>query len=104
MNKKHLHLRALVEGAILIALAEILSFLPFYKLPWGGSIDLAMLPIIVACVRWGFGPGMLVSVAQMFGMVITRACSFAVFREPILPRQLIAVGILTAAVVIMFSG
>ena len=60
-NKK---LRALTEGAILIALAEILSFLPFYKLPWGGSIDLAMLPVIVACVRWGFGPGMVVSVAH----------------------------------------
>ena len=64
MNNKHLHLRALVEGAILIALAEILSFLPFYKLPWGDSIDLAMLPIIIACVRWGFGPGMLVSIAH----------------------------------------
>lgn len=49
------------------------------------------------------GAYMLVSVAQMFGMVITLACSFAVFREPILPRQLIAVGILTAAVVIMGS-
>ena len=57
----HYRLRALTEGAILIALAEILSFLPFYKLPWGGSIDLAMLPIIVGCVRWGFGPGMLIS-------------------------------------------
>ena len=64
MNKAHLHLRALTEGAIFIALAEILSFLPFYKLPWGGSIDLAMLPVIVACVRWGFGPGMLVSIAH----------------------------------------
>ena len=64
MNKRHLRLRALTEGAILIAMAEILSFLPFYKLPWGGSIDLAMLPIIVACVRWGFGPGMLVSIAH----------------------------------------
>ena len=60
----HYRLHALVEGAILIALAEILSFLPFYKLPWGGSIDLAMLPIIIACVRWGFGPGMLVSIAH----------------------------------------
>ena len=64
MNKAHLHLRALTEGAIFIALAEILSFLPFYKLPWGGSIDIAMLPVIVACVRWGFGPGMLVSIAH----------------------------------------
>ena len=62
--KKNQKLRALTEGAILIALAEILSFLPFYKLPWGGSIDLAMLPIILACVRWGFGPGMVVSTAH----------------------------------------
>ncbi len=60
----HYRLRALCEGAILIALAEILSFLPFYKLPWGGSIDLAMLPIIFGCVRWGFGPGMLMAVAH----------------------------------------
>ena len=61
MNAKHLRLRTLTESAILVALAEILSLLPFYRLPWGGSIDLAMLPIIVICVRWGFGPGLLAS-------------------------------------------
>ncbi len=60
----HHRLIVLCEGAIMIALAEILSFLPLYKLPWGGSIDFAMLPIILFCVRWGFGPGMLVSVAH----------------------------------------
>lgn len=60
----HKTIRALTEGAILIAAAEILSFLPLYKLPWGGSIDLAMLPILLFCVRWGFGPGMLVATAH----------------------------------------
>lgn len=64
MSKTHRSIRALTEGAILIALAEILSFLPLYKLPWGGSIDFAMLPIILFCVRWGFGPGMIVSFAH----------------------------------------
>lgn len=64
MSKNHRSVRALTEGAILIAVAEILSFLPLYKLPWGGSIDFAMLPIILFCVRWGFGPGMLVSCAH----------------------------------------
>ena len=64
MTKHHQSIRALTEGAILIAAAEILSFLPLYKFPWGGSIDLAMLPIILFCVRWGFGPGMLVSTAH----------------------------------------
>ena len=61
---KNTKLRALTEGAILIALAEILSLLPFYRFPWGGSIDLAMLPILIGCVRWGFGPGMLIATAH----------------------------------------
>ena len=78
MNKRHLRLRALTEGAILIAMAEILSFLPFYKLPWGGSIDLAMLPIIVACVRWGFGPGMLVSIAHALLQTLFSSKSFVI--------------------------
>ena len=60
-NKK---VRAITEGAISIALAEILSLLPLYKFPWGGSIDLGMLPIIVFCVKWGFGPAMVAATAH----------------------------------------
>ena len=60
MNNSHRKVRMLTEGALCIALAEILSFLPLYKMPWGGSVDLSMLPIILFCVRWGFGPGTLV--------------------------------------------
>ena len=63
-GKHHLPLRRLCEGALLIAFAEILSVMPLYKMPWGGAIDLAMLPIFVFCTRWGFGPGMLVSAAH----------------------------------------
>ena len=47
MNKSHRKVRLLTEGALCIALAEVLSFLPLYKMPWGGSVDLAMLPIIL---------------------------------------------------------
>ena len=64
MSKNRSSIRALTEGAIMIALAEILSFLPLYKLPWGGSIDLAMFPILLFCSRWGLGPGLLVSFAH----------------------------------------
>ena len=60
----HFWLRRLCEGAMLIALAQILSFIPLYKFPWGGSIDLAMLPILLFCVRWGFGPAMIASTAH----------------------------------------
>ena len=63
-TNKTTRIRTICEGALLIALAEILSFLPLYKMPWGGSVDLAMLPIFVFCARWGFGPGMLASVAH----------------------------------------
>ena len=64
MNNSHRKVRMLTEGALCIALAEILSFLPLYKMPWGGSVDLAMLPIILFCVRWGFAPGMVVAFAH----------------------------------------
>ena len=62
-TKSHLRLRALCEGAIFIALAQVLSYLKLYELPQGGSITIEMLPIFPYCARWGFGPGMLASFA-----------------------------------------
>ena len=59
-KKTKLTLRALCEGTIFIALATVLSMLPIWKMPQGGSFDLAMLPIIIFCVRWGFGPSLIV--------------------------------------------
>lgn len=44
-SKSNLTLRALCEGAIFVALAVVLSLLPVYKMPWGGSFDLAMADI-----------------------------------------------------------
>jgi len=55
--------RMITEGAIFLALAQVLSYLKLYELPNGGSVTLAMLPIFLYCIRWGFGPGMLVSFA-----------------------------------------
>ena len=63
-SKSHRAVRSLCEGALMIALAEILSFLPLYKMPWGGAIDLAMLPIFIFCARCCFGPGRLASAAH----------------------------------------
>ena len=55
----HLKLRALCEGAVFVALAQILGYIKLFSLPTGGSITLGMLPIFVYCARWGFGPGMI---------------------------------------------
>ena len=62
-SKSHLRLRALCEGAIFIAIAQVLSYLKLFELPQGGSITIEMLPIFLYCARWGFGPGMLASFA-----------------------------------------
>ena len=51
--------RALVEGAILVAAAQVLSYLKLWRMPWGGSITLAMIPIVLYAVRWGLGNGLL---------------------------------------------
>ena len=62
-SQAHLALRALCEGAVMVALAQILGYLKLYELPQGGSITVGMLPIFLYCSRWGFGPGILASVA-----------------------------------------
>lgn len=95
-NKTHRAIRSLTEGAILIALAEILSFLPLYKFPWGGSIDLAMLPILLVCCRWGFGPAMLVSGAHAILQMLFEG-GIAIGWESIIGDFLIAYAVLGLA-------
>ena len=53
------NLRSLCEGAIMVTIAQILSYIKLWEMPWGGSIVLAMVPIILYSVRWGLGKGLL---------------------------------------------
>lgn len=62
-SRAHTRLRALCEGAIMVALAQILSYVKLYVLPQGGSVSPGLIPIFLFCVRWGFGPSMLTSLA-----------------------------------------
>ena len=57
--KNKLTLRALTEGAVFVAAAQVLSMLKLWEMPWGGSVTLAMIPILLYAVRWGLGPGLL---------------------------------------------
>lgn len=57
-SKSHLQIRALVEGAIMVALAFVLSFVKLYELPNGGSLTPAMFPILLYALRWGLGRGL----------------------------------------------
>ena len=42
-STSRMKLRALTEGAVFVALAQILGYLKLFELPNGGSICLAML-------------------------------------------------------------
>ena len=62
VNRTHLRVRALCEGAILLALAIVLNVLSkgiFANLPQGGSISLAMFPLLLIAHRWGWRQGLL---------------------------------------------
>ena len=48
----------MIEGALFIAIAQVLSMLKLWEMPWGGSVTLAMVPILLFAVRWGVGPGL----------------------------------------------
>ncbi len=61
--------RILVEGAMLIAMATVLSYIKFYELPQGGSITLEMLPLVIMGLRngtkWGCFTGLVHGILQM---------------------------------------
>ena len=67
--------KKIVTGAIMVALATVLSFLKIQWLPWGGSITLlSMLPIVVYSikygVKWGFAASFVFSLTQLIQGII----------------------------------
>lgn len=72
MNKKKT--LSLVECAIMIALATVLSMIKIVDLPYGGSVTIAsMLPIAIIAYRrgagWGFGSALVYGIIQqLLGM------------------------------------
>ena len=66
VTHSHLRVRALTEGAIMLALAVVVNYLSgmiFASLPQGGSITLAMFPLLFYVHRWGLGRGFLICFA-----------------------------------------
>ena len=66
-TKSTLSIRCLTEAAILVALAQVLSYIKLMQLPNGGSLTPAMFPIILFAIRWGWKPGLLAGFA--FGLL-----------------------------------
>ena len=64
----HMRIRSLCEGAIMVAIAQILSYLKLFgDMVNGGSITFAAFPIVLYALRWGLGKGLLASFA--FGVL-----------------------------------
>jgi len=56
---QHKKTQAMVEGALMLAMATVLGYFRLYRFPFGGSVDLALVPILVYCLRWGWKWGAL---------------------------------------------
>ena len=53
-------LRILVEGALSIALAVVLSYFKLFSMPQGGSVSLTLLPLLIFAFRNGWRYGIFV--------------------------------------------
>lgn len=72
---KRLNVYALCQCGIFVALATILSFLPVWEMPMGGSVTLAsMLPILFIGVKfgykWGMGASAIYALIQLFQALV----------------------------------
>ncbi|MBD5162286.1 MAG: ECF transporter S component [Oscillibacter sp.] len=59
MSKLSNKTRAICEAAVLVALALVLDQLRLYRLPSGGSITIAIMPLVFFAIRYGAGWGFL---------------------------------------------
>ncbi len=93
----------ILQSALLLALATVLSFITILKLPYGGSVTLlSMLPIIYFSLmygaKWGLLNAFAYSLLQMLlGFYAPPVQDFLSFAEVILLDYVIAFGILGCA-------
>lgn len=60
MTSQKKQIRMLTEGALVVAIAMVLSYIKIPTgLQYGGTIGFVMVPIILYASRWGVGPGLM---------------------------------------------
>jgi thiamine transporter len=55
--------RVLTEAAIAVALAFVLGFFVLFRMPYGGSVSLEMIPLILLALRQGWQVGVIAGAA-----------------------------------------
>lgn len=98
-----LTLRTLVEGAIMVAFAFVLSFIKLFSMPQGGSVTLvSMLPLIVYAMRRGPFAG---SVAcAVYGVLQFLQDGYALTPPAILLDYVLAFGVIGLAGFVAFKN
>ena len=95
MNSRD-RIRMLTEGALMVAAAQVLSFIKLWEMPWGGSVVLAMVPMVLFAVRWGLGPGLLAG--TVFGLLqFMMDGGFAIGWQSMIGDYLLAFGVIGLA-------
>jgi thiamine transporter len=95
----------LVECAMMIAMATVLSLIKIYNFPQGGSVTLAsMAPIVLVSyrhgIKWGLGAAFIYSLLQMIlppGFIPPPAQTFIAFAAVVLLDYVIAFTVLGTA-------
>ena len=104
-NERRKRLLAMVEGALMVALSMVLGLLPLPSWPQGGSITVAMIPVIYYSyrrgVKWGLMAGLVYSGVQMLtGWYAPPAGTFGATILCVLLDYVLAFALLGAADVI----
>lgn len=98
--------KTITKGAILVALATVLSFVTIFKAPNGGSVTAAsMVPIIIMALSSKFGAGLLTALVYVAVQLVTGfypppTQDFLSFTLVILLDYVVAFGVLGFAGVI----
>lgn len=87
--------RVLTEAALAVALAFVLGLIKIFEMPFGGSISLEMMPLILLALRQGPWVGMLAG--SVYGMLDLAIQPFAVHPVQVLLDYPLAFGALGLA-------
>ncbi|HYE84336.1 MAG TPA: energy-coupled thiamine transporter ThiT [Clostridia bacterium] len=95
---KYSSTRMLAEAGIMIAAAQILSYVKIYEAPYGGSVTAgSMVPIILFSLRWGVKSGLLAAVAYGILQLLIGGEVYTLHIASVLFDYVIAFGLLGLA-------
>ncbi|MHB1392906.1 MAG: energy-coupled thiamine transporter ThiT [Clostridia bacterium] len=90
--------RMLTEAGLMIAAAQILSYVKIFEAPYGGSVTAgSMIPIIVFSLRWGVKSGLLAGTAYGILQFLLGGAIYSYHIVSILFDYVVAFGLLGLA-------